>query len=759
MPYVDNSQITPLYANTTPDVVADANVIDPAIAAIIAATNENYDEFQAFKAAIELPIPDQSIVTRHLRNLAVTNPKLAPLAVTADKIANGAITLEKLADLVITAAKIADGTITESKYATGSVSKRAIAPNAVDATKMDPSLFANITDISINARFGQIDAQLAEKVTYKSSVNAMKTDTTLIIGQRVVTQGYYSPQDGGGAEYLIVPAGTGTDNVGSYHDLSGIAGQAELMVSDKMSPKVFGARPVSGFDNLAIFNEILDYQCTFTATETVLKKPFTIVMDGVYEISDTFFLKPFVSIIGPNNPVETFGQNGCGFKAVGDFTSKTVLSTAPIIKSTGLRASGILYETASQIHDADLYAPCGNITIENIIITAEGNVSTCPFEAIHLIGSNGSVIRSNFTTNTIQGMTVMGCWQVEITRNKHDCYWIGALYSDMTGGISSNNYYYRGAVSRLAIWTDVQTRPFFNKLIDNTVPQVYRRNLGFVIDRAGLTYIENVVENFSNGVGIVMNSWYWNFLLLNTYIENVTENAYCINTNMTLDITMGTMVDIFNLVDLLIKDGNGSPNRVFMKSTTGGEFNRVGNVTNLGTVSVTVGDSQLVLTNFQKGSRKYANYVVYDNENVVKSLGFTTVDSYETGLIFNRFADPSLLKGGYGNGSLIPFVSRDNNALNPTNTPSVGISCNTSTLISAANKGSWQVVNRSGYALSMRIVDAAWSSWVDLLTSAHGTTAQRPTQTVIGQQYFDTTLNKPIWHNGTNWVDAAGTTV
>ena len=41
-----------------------------------------------------------------------------------------------------------------------------------------------------------------------------------------------------------------------------------------------------------------------------------------------------------------------------------------------------------------------------------------------------------------------------------------------------------------------------------------------------------------------------------------------------------------------------------------------------------------------------------------------------------------------------------------------------------------------------------------------GTTAQRPTvKTLIGQQYFDTTLGYPIWYNGTKWVNASGTVV
>ena len=41
-----------------------------------------------------------------------------------------------------------------------------------------------------------------------------------------------------------------------------------------------------------------------------------------------------------------------------------------------------------------------------------------------------------------------------------------------------------------------------------------------------------------------------------------------------------------------------------------------------------------------------------------------------------------------------------------------------------------------------------------------GTTANRPTDRVqIGQYYFDTTIGRPIWYNGTNWINAAGTVV
>lgn len=196
MPYVDNSQITPLYANTTPGVVADANVIDPAIAALIVAINTNYDLFTNFIGAIELPIPDQSIVTRHLRNLAVTNPKLAPLAVTADKIADGTITTQKLADMVITAQKIANGTITEPKYASGSVGSRAIANSSVKNYHLDPDILLP-PELSIQTEFDKRGVNVQK---YGAKGDGVTDDTIAI--QNTID---YVSSSGG---IVYIPAGT-----------------------------------------------------------------------------------------------------------------------------------------------------------------------------------------------------------------------------------------------------------------------------------------------------------------------------------------------------------------------------------------------------------------------------------------------------------------------------------------------------------------------------------------------------------------------
>lgn len=80
-------------------------------------------------------------------------------------------------------------------------------------------------------------------------------------------------------------------------------------------------------------------------------------------------------------------------------------------------------------------------------------------------------------------------------------------------------------------------------------------------------------------------------------------------------------------------------------------------------------------------------------------------------------------------------------------------------------------VSRSGSTVSQLYVtngnviyfrsrtSGVWQPWKRLAEFYSGTTGSRPTATFTGQQYFDNTLGQPIWWNGSNWVDATGTTV
>lgn len=51
-------------------------------------------------------------------------------------------------------------------------------------------------------------------------------------------------------------------------------------------------------------------------------------------------------------------------------------------------------------------------------------------------------------------------------------------------------------------------------------------------------------------------------------------------------------------------------------------------------------------------------------------------------------------------------------------------------------------------------------SWdVDGHFYGSGSTGSRPTVTIVGAQFQDTTLNKPVFWDGAAWRDAAGTIV
>ena len=49
--------------------------------------------------------------------------------------------------------------------------------------------------------------------------------------------------------------------------------------------------------------------------------------------------------------------------------------------------------------------------------------------------------------------------------------------------------------------------------------------------------------------------------------------------------------------------------------------------------------------------------------------------------------------------------------------------------------------------------------WSDCSSIYFGSTDSRPNPHHLGQCYFDTELNKPIWSNGSYWVDSTGTEV
>lgn len=80
---------------------------------------------------------------------------------------------------------------------------------------------------------------------------------------------------------------------------------------------------------------------------------------------------------------------------------------------------------------------------------------------------------------------------------------------------------------------------------------------------------------------------------------------------------------------------------------------------------------------------------------------------------------------------------------------------NSATLFRWQSKGVTKMTLTSGGVLTTtgNIISGS------LVKSGAAVTGSRPTPQGAGSMFFDTTLGIPIWHDGTNWVDATGTTV
>ena len=100
---------------------------------------------------------------------------------------------------------------------------------------------------------GNIDIQsgTASNLIY-NSVSEMKADTNLNTGDVVKTLGYYSVNDGGGAEYVIVAS---TDK---YSETLNNEKKAELLIKDNaINILQVGAKGDNTFDNTSIFNSLI----------------------------------------------------------------------------------------------------------------------------------------------------------------------------------------------------------------------------------------------------------------------------------------------------------------------------------------------------------------------------------------------------------------------------------------------------------------------------------------------------------------------
>lgn len=120
------------------------------------------------------------------------------------------------------------------------------------------------------------------------SVADMKADATLIVGQKCRTLGYYAVGDGGGNDYIIVAAATGTDDGGSYIDLSGSGFQAKGLFGVYINVKQFGAKGDGVTDDAQKIQKAIDF-----SSKSIVKMPA-----GTYIVNSSIKLGNQKSLVG-----------------------------------------------------------------------------------------------------------------------------------------------------------------------------------------------------------------------------------------------------------------------------------------------------------------------------------------------------------------------------------------------------------------------------------------------------------------------------
>lgn len=147
---------------------------------------------------------------------------------------------------------------------------------------------AEASNVSVNDG-DSVELKLNKKPYYYNTIAEMKADTKLKIGDMAITLGYYTLNDGGGAEYKIVD-GNYTDDGCKYHELNNNL-FANLIIHGEINVLSCGVKN-TGATTQTMINNMLE---VFSTGEVAFYFP-----SGVYKITETMYLPTRTKIRGDN---------------------------------------------------------------------------------------------------------------------------------------------------------------------------------------------------------------------------------------------------------------------------------------------------------------------------------------------------------------------------------------------------------------------------------------------------------------------------
>lgn len=134
-------------------------------------------------------LPNGSVSTAKLADLAVTTEKLGELAVATAKLADAAVTAAKLEAGAVKTAKLADGAVTEEKIAAAAVSAAKLSAGAVTTEKLADDLLVPIAKGGTGGTAGAQVPINAEVVTLTGGATNAWTQAGTVYTQDVEITG------------------------------------------------------------------------------------------------------------------------------------------------------------------------------------------------------------------------------------------------------------------------------------------------------------------------------------------------------------------------------------------------------------------------------------------------------------------------------------------------------------------------------------------------------------------------------------------
>lgn len=605
-------------------------------------------------------------------------------------------------------------------------------------------------------------------IGYYNSVDEMRASETAIVGRPCVTLGYYEPNDGGGGVYIIrQKKENDVDDGGSVLFLDN-GNVAELIIDKAVNVKQFGAKGDGVSDDVLPIQTCIDWAC--------INKVEVHIPQGTYSISNALYVYQWQHIVGN-------GKNQTYIK-------RTTDSVDP---KHGVSAIIILERTENY-----RFAYTEGQNISNMAISSDKLIDYGIYAGIACPYTNINNISINMVKNGI--VYKEGTWVAEISYIEILSPEIGIkIMSDSTSLHLKNTYvmtpskigYYTAALS-YSSWEDIACDWATNDAIcyEFHYSNINISGLGAESEKAKniITVYDN--SNISIHAGTLyglttddkremiiigdgslsLDSVNIGVNLKTPIVNNICFKgryaAYFDIKNCTISKYIKNVYDKGNDVNNTIQWDNGhtTDNRYvigekFRSRQIREGFSLMGNIGGTPYKTLTGRDS----------SWYDAPYIgdMFINQNPKNGIAlFQAVTDFS----------PYQMQGKITNiaGNILTLDSLDLDDI--ANTRGIVISStgflsfdeiNTEVKITAidTNKKEITVADSSTFTVGdspmyrangVFVKDNTYRGVQQVLALS---TANRITNPIAGTLVFDTTLNKPIWYNGRNWVDANGNNV